>query len=379
MKNEVIFIILTIFIIFCCSNEKAKEYYEKGNIAQQNDEYENAIEYYTEAININKKYVEAYIERAISFSKIGKHKKAIADLDEAILIDPQNHLIYFNRGYIFELLEENDKAINGYSKVIELNPKYTRAYLVRGDLYTNIHEDQKAIDDFTKALELDQDYLYSFGARGINYFNLEKYDSALEDFNSYFSKSTTELGIKTYDLRVLYYRAFTYIHKNELDNSLQDWNNYIEIDNSNLYAYRSRGLVYILKNDIDKALIDFDKVMSPDYPDARLYFLHLIASFKISSLNYKKSLNILIDIKDRFQNEWEKYCVEYLSDELSLKELLYKVDNEYLKQNLYCYIGYKYLFLNNKEEAKEYFEKCYKNKTSGPIEYLLSRYELNKL
>ena len=73
-------------------------------------QYDKAIATYTEAIELNPDFAEAYLNRGISFSATKQYEKAIEDFTAAIRIDPTMHGAYYNRGKAYEASGRPTKA-----------------------------------------------------------------------------------------------------------------------------------------------------------------------------------------------------------------------------------------------------------------------------
>lgn len=65
----------------------AEEYYNLGNNCYNAEDYKEAIEYYTKAIELNPNNEDYYTDRADCYKELGKWKEAISDYSEAIKID----------------------------------------------------------------------------------------------------------------------------------------------------------------------------------------------------------------------------------------------------------------------------------------------------
>jgi tetratricopeptide (TPR) repeat protein len=150
-----------------------------GNLQQ-------ALISFTNAIDINPKYIEAYIKRAEVQIGLGTYREAIENCDEAIKVDPKNPKIHLIRCTANFMDRNHDQAIKDCSKGIELNPDLpllALAYFQRGEAYARLNNYDQAVDDYNKVLEIDPKFADAFIARGELFSKHGKYDQSLEDFN----------------------------------------------------------------------------------------------------------------------------------------------------------------------------------------------------
>ena len=103
---------------FACQDRADKA--TTAEVKQQ--EYENAIEHYTEAIKSKPDYSAAYNNRGIAYNRIGKFENAIDDYNKAIEIQPDNVQSYGNRGFVYHQKGDYNRAIEEYNKAIEIQP-----------------------------------------------------------------------------------------------------------------------------------------------------------------------------------------------------------------------------------------------------------------
>ena len=83
-----------------------------------------------------------------------QYNQAIVDFDEAIRLDPQYAKVYSNRGLAYINLGQYERAILDYDEAIRLDPQYGNAYYNRGIAYENLGQQEQADLDFAKAKEL---------------------------------------------------------------------------------------------------------------------------------------------------------------------------------------------------------------------------------
>ena len=132
---------------------KASEYFTQA--LSENDK-QKAIELYTQAIELNPDYSEAYNNRGILKKNFLDDKVgAMKDYDMAIEKNPNNSKAYYNRGNLKDDLGDEDGAMNDYDMAIKIKPNYTSAYFNRGILKKDSGDITGAIKDFSSAISID--------------------------------------------------------------------------------------------------------------------------------------------------------------------------------------------------------------------------------
>ncbi|KAF9411788.1 Protein SGT1 A, partial [Podila epigama] len=63
-----------------------QELFAQGSHAFADEDYEEAISYYTKAIEINATHVEIFLKRSATYQKLGKDKEAYEDALEALAL-----------------------------------------------------------------------------------------------------------------------------------------------------------------------------------------------------------------------------------------------------------------------------------------------------
>ncbi len=78
--------------------EKAEEFHSKGYSARKKGDYQSAIKFYSDSLQIKPDYFKALFNRGFAYDKIGDYDSAIKDYTKAIQIDPENAFTYYNKG-----------------------------------------------------------------------------------------------------------------------------------------------------------------------------------------------------------------------------------------------------------------------------------------
>ena len=139
--------------------DKTNAYINRGVIYFRDQKYEPAIESYTKAINTasDQQMVQIHVNRGIAYSSLHepKHELAIQDFNQAINIDPKYFDAYVERGIAFASLGQYDRAIENYNQAIAINPDNPDVHYAQGfTLALEKDKQQEAIEAYRQAAKL---------------------------------------------------------------------------------------------------------------------------------------------------------------------------------------------------------------------------------
>ena len=149
----------------------------------QDENPEDALADYAEAIRLKPDYAEAYNNRGILKAKLGRHDDALADYDEAIRLKADHARPYYNRGILKAKLGRYEDALADYAEAIRLKPDYARAFYNRGVAKAKLGRHDDALADYAEAIRLKPDYAEAYNNRGAEKAKLGRHDDALADYD----------------------------------------------------------------------------------------------------------------------------------------------------------------------------------------------------
>ncbi len=315
--------------------EDAPELPEVAKTAFDNEEYERAVELYTQAIKQSAYDHESYYMRGRARYTLGDYYKALGDMERAIELNDQyadyhnylglikyalsdysnskgdflraiqldstGHVGYLNYAFAAFQLEEYESAITYLDKGITYNPDNGQLILNRGVLYFQLDEFQKSLKDYRKTLELGYgDRGETLNRIGVAFYGLEQYDSAALYFrqgvdlspdnlqrqknlgDTYYQLGTYEKAIITYrkaqeltdepDATLLNDLAMSYYHSEDYQTALAVLNELIETNNENASYYDNRAYTYTAVMDYQNAIKDFSRSIDLYSTDKEIYY-----------------------------------------------------------------------------------------------------------
>ena len=97
-------------------------WFHLGFEAAGNGNYWDAITDYSNAIDLDSSYSEAYNYRGLALCHLENYGDALVDFESAIEINPKYASAYNSLGAIYEELDILKEAIQDYTKAVELDP-----------------------------------------------------------------------------------------------------------------------------------------------------------------------------------------------------------------------------------------------------------------
>jgi tetratricopeptide (TPR) repeat protein len=131
-----------------------KSFFERGIEQIERQDYQGAIESFSQVIQIDPYDVEALYRRGLTYVRVGNFHGAAFDYSDALKIDTERLELYYARAFARLRLENFSGALTDIEKAIVLNFNYAPAYQLRGVIQQKLAQRQLAISSFKKAAEL---------------------------------------------------------------------------------------------------------------------------------------------------------------------------------------------------------------------------------
>lgn len=105
-------------------NLRAEWRFERGNTLTSMGRVHGAVHAYTQAIQYDPTFTEAYRQRGNVLSGVGQLDGAIADFTQVIRLSPDDADAYRNRGIAYLRKGDAESAIADLTEVVRLSPQY---------------------------------------------------------------------------------------------------------------------------------------------------------------------------------------------------------------------------------------------------------------
>jgi len=154
-----------------------------GLCAHHMNKYQDALEYFDEAITRFEDNADFYINRGLTFEVTGQTIRAIEDFKKALKTQPGNEIAKYNLTRMQSGQPEGEDAIASYTDIIESNPNFSEAYFNRGLAYYNSKQYQSAMADYNRALAIDSSRADAWFNRALAKQKLKDLHGALSDLD----------------------------------------------------------------------------------------------------------------------------------------------------------------------------------------------------
>ena len=272
--------------------DAAAYYGNRGVYHLKLQQYQEALDDFSEAISLDPQFAVAYGNRGVCHFMLQQYQEALDDfskatsldpqftgnrgvchlmlqqyddaeeyLSKAIILDPQDANAYRNRGICYRDLQRYTEAIGDFAEVIKLNPRNAAEYVNKGLIcHLDLQRYEEALADYTIAIYLDPQDALTYNIRGVCNTALQRYTEAEKDFS------------KAIDLDPQY--ALTYYNRGGCRRALQqyteavkDFSKAIALEPQYAAAYNNRGACNNALQQYTEAVKDFSKAidLEPQY------------------------------------------------------------------------------------------------------------------
>jgi tetratricopeptide (TPR) repeat protein len=107
---------------FRAAPRAATELLAQGTRAMNDQEYEQAIDYFNQSISIFPSFAEAYHQRGMTYHLMDRHQSAIEDYAKTIALMPSHFCAWAGLGHCHAYLRQIQQALEAYERAREINP-----------------------------------------------------------------------------------------------------------------------------------------------------------------------------------------------------------------------------------------------------------------
>ncbi len=141
--------------------------YEMGLLLIEKKRFNQAIEYFSKAIELNPADGAPYFYRGEAKNKLNLLNDAIEDYTDAMLQKLNMVDVFYKRGYCKFKLGDKSGALKDFTKYVSIDKHNPEAYYYKGLLEYEAKNYSVVIDDLNRAIELSPNHESAYFKRGM--------------------------------------------------------------------------------------------------------------------------------------------------------------------------------------------------------------------
>jgi tetratricopeptide (TPR) repeat protein len=244
-----------------------QERYNRGLEKARQKDYPGAIEEFTDAIQENPYFADAYVQRGLAYYDSGAIHQAVSDYTAALNLNPRSIEAYYCRALARLALKNLPGALGDVDKTISLNPKHAAAYNLRGIVRRKQGSIPEAIASFKKAAELFLEQKDKENCR----LCLEKIKELQPKPQPAPVVQPTIKNKPIISEGEYFTRLLDLAEKGDTRQAMEDLNWVLQADPNDARAYCCRGVVRCKMGNYRDAISDFNQALRLNFQDAVVY------------------------------------------------------------------------------------------------------------
>lgn len=268
----------------------ASDWFKLGVGQMMHETYEQAIESFNQAIELQKDFAPAYSDRCLAYLQLQQYHEAIADCTQALNFAPDNIEAYLNRGIAYYRQGNYPAAIVDHQQVIARKPADFRAHYNLGIAHAGNGNYSEAIVNYNRALtQIPQTMSLLladiYNDRGLARYELLDEKAAMLDFSM-------AIRLNEQDDRAYFNRGCLCGRNGDDVCTVRDFSAVIKLNPSNAMAYVNRAVA--------RYNLGYHQGAIADLQQASDLFIH-----NGEKIAYQKSLHLLQMIQQQISSASE--------------------------------------------------------------------------
>jgi len=230
---------------YTTTSMEAYKYFLEGVEYIKNAHFENAVQTFEKAVEVDPTFGRAYEMLSWSYNYIGDTNSSVEAIKQAKAYSEratEKERLFIEASYAMLLEKDREKSFRKWKEISEKFPKEERPHIQLGHYYRSKNHYSKAIEEYNKVSELDPTNGLPIGLIGYTYADMKDYDKAIEYLKRYAS-------LLPGDANPLDSMAEVYLRMGKFDEAIAKYKEALEVDPDFVWPYWTVGYVYALKED----------------------------------------------------------------------------------------------------------------------------------
>lgn len=239
--------------------------FEMGNAYARNDQYDEAIQAYRQALGGGFTDQALYHNLGLVYIMAQRPLDAIPILQQGINRYPKDGDLRYQLGRAYALVGKLTEGARELEQAKAIQPGDVATRLMLGMIYQDMKQHKQAIAELEQAVRLKKDEPLAHFLLGKSYLFTDQFDQAEKTFSE-------AVRLNPNDADHHYYLGVTRLRKKRADLAIQALQQAIKLSSSHYLAHYFLGEAYIAQHNYQEALRWFQKAapMEPSDPDPHI-------------------------------------------------------------------------------------------------------------
>ncbi|MCI5057867.1 MAG: tetratricopeptide repeat protein [Flavobacteriales bacterium] len=216
-----------------------------------------AKDYYSQAILLDKDYVDAYINRSYVYKDEEEYELAAKDLSTAYGLGTKRHLVLINRAEVRYKLKNYHGSIMDCKELISIHNDNHKAWFQAAVIYERLEQYDSSYFYIDRAIHLQPQKIDYLNFKGLLCNKEEKFDEAITLFSKVIQLDSTHIAFMNRGLSKK--NLFLY------EDAANDFTHCINLSPVFAQAYFERGFCYNQLGKYEQAILDLNFFLGKDY------------------------------------------------------------------------------------------------------------------
>jgi len=145
----------------------ANAFYYLGDSFLKKNQFQEAKECFTEALNKAGDFFEGLHDLATAYASLGEKESALFWYQKALTLKNDSFELFYNLGKIFDELKRHEQALDAYERAIILKPDFAEAWFNKGCALNDLKRYQEALNAFRRSIDIQPDTIADWDYGGM--------------------------------------------------------------------------------------------------------------------------------------------------------------------------------------------------------------------
>ncbi|MGD2033745.1 MAG: tetratricopeptide repeat protein, partial [Bacteroidales bacterium] len=265
----------------CLFGQSSKQYMKAAEQYIENGYYQEAVNQYTKALELDPQNGQAYEDRGKVLEHLGKLKEASGDFRSAAVFNINSAENYYHSAQLLNDLEDYKQALINIRHALSQKQKFQEAYILQCEIYLTVNDPANALKAAENAIDV-KNTSYACYLRGKANVLLDHTQEAEQDFEKAIIKDKLHLDA---------YMALAELQLNtgKIRYAIENSSYIIKTDKENAHAYLIRSQCYDRLKDQEKSISDISKAIVLDSANIDYYIIR--GKYYAGFAQYQNAIN----------------------------------------------------------------------------------------